>query len=292
MHAVYPQPILRAIPWLQVLYTGTIDLVLTLLLAILNGIYLSNILFKYAMIQQRSHLPTLFYVLLVMPSLFKASGLFYFMLSATVLLIIIDLLFQEQKNDKLNYRYFDAVLLLSVASFFNASLILVLPFIIAINLRLRAPRIKEMLLILLGLLTPYFILFSTLFLAGIELKAFISHYSPLYTISSQFDLDKNLLVLMGVIAFNIFVSSIFSLGVFTKVKVITRKLYGLFLFLFVLTIALALVVSSVSIEAMFLTAVPASFIMALYYQNCRPNIWNRLLFGISLLVFLGFEFIP
>ncbi len=238
-------------------------------------------------INERTFLPALFYILF--SAIFPQQQVMNPVLPASILLMIALMrIVKAYRKQGTAFNFFDAGMLISIGSMFYVNIIWFgLLLIIGIAL-LRTGNIKEISISILGLLTPYLLLFGIYFVSGIDIGAFLTDLNynlfektPAYSFSR---LTLVVLILTGII---IVVSIAFLLTRMGTKKIKSRKTFYLLLWTLFISLTLYLVLPSASVEMIWITGIPASYLVTHYFVFVRKKIIPEILFsGIIILVIL------
>ncbi len=241
----------------------------------------------YMLIQQKTYLPALFFISITsfyLP-LMNFSG---YIFSSFFFILILTLLFSVYKKEANSYRFFEAGLILGIASLFYPRLIYFLPFIWIISIVLRPFYWREWLFPALGMILPYLFIITYLYLTnGIIHNVFRSLWAELTSISFRFNLQWNYLVVGGFIFLLIIVASIYMLRVFQFRKIYIRNYYLSFFWLFLISLIIFFFLSHMDPGILYVFALPVSYILSNYFKNSRPMLGNRILFASFVLVMIG-----
>ena len=147
-----------------------LGVILSFLLVSLMAFLLVNFNTSVFFIHERTFLPALFYVLL--GGLFPDQQLLNPVLPASVFLMLgLMRIMDGYHISGTAYNYFDAGILISTGSLFYANLIWFGVLVIIGIALLRTGNLKEIVISILGLLTPYLITFGIYYVAGKDLGA-------------------------------------------------------------------------------------------------------------------------
>jgi hypothetical protein len=256
----------------------SLSIVLNILLILISGYYLSRIVIKYQLIPGRSILPMLTFFFLSLPWFSTYRGFSYALFTLPVLLYITDILFRSAEEKRLSFAYFNAAMIISVASLFNFFIAFYLLFIFFLFFRLRGGLWREVLFIILGAILPYVVFFAMLYLFDADIQSFLSSYIILNTYHFVFEATNPEILLLLFLGIFFFVASWKAMNQYVKMKIIVRKYSVLLLVLFALSIILGLLFQSINRDIMLFIAVPLSFLFGFYFTTCRTNIFNQILF--------------
>jgi len=266
-------------PLLGVIFSFLIVMVMIFLITSFN----TSVFF----INERTFLPAVIYILL--SAIFPQCQVLNPVLpSALFLMVAVMKIMETYRKPGTAFNFFDAGILISIGSLFYMNVIWFgLLVMIGIAL-LRTGNIKEIAISVLGLVTPYFIVAGLYYVLGKDLRAFLSDIiynlfgeSPGYTFS-RFSII--VLILSGLI---ILVSIVFLLMQMSSKKVKARKIFFLFLWAFFISLSLYFSLPSISVEMIWITGIPACYILAHYFVFVRKKILPEIMFsGFFLLIML------
>lgn len=258
---------------------------------ILEGVMLVRMNARYILVQQRTFLPALFFIILSShsPELMQWNPV----LPATFFLILVlEILFRSYKDEPNSYRYFDAGILLGLGCLFYAPLVYLLPFIWIAGIVQRPFYWRELLFPVLGFMVPVVFLVSGIFFLGKSIPEFwhllltnfifefyIPHIHWIYIAFASY------------VAVLIMLSSVFLLKVFQFRKIYIRDYFMVLFWMFIASAFLYFLLSGFNNRIAYITAVPISYILTNYFTNARRNLGNKillyLLFGFALFLALN-----
>ena len=272
----YLIPSLRNINDYMVLSAG-----INILLVFLNGAYLSRIIVKYQIIPHRTILPSFLFILLTAPYFANYNGLSFPLITLSILLFVIDILFGSLEQKGVSYGYFDSSLLLSIASFINVYILFYFVVILIILILFKGLSGRELMFMIIGIAFPYLILLSILYLFDHNIKEVFNSF-VIYNATTIIHPTLIQIVLGAFSLFMVIAGSIKILGYYVKMKIATRKFSLIFLYLFLITLLIANFYPVVNKDIIFFLAAPTSFLFSFYFSTCKINLFNQILF-ISLL---------
>jgi hypothetical protein len=251
-------------------------------------VYLNTSIF---FINERTFLPALIFILL--SGLIPENQQLNPVLPAAVFLMFALLRIMDgYRKPEVAYNFFDAALLISTGSLFYADLIWfgILVFIgIAL---LRTGSIIEILVSVIGLITPYLLTFGVYYIFGWDLKALISSINlNLFQRVGEFEFSRLALVAIIVIALITLISLFFLMSRMSMKKIKSRKTFSLLLWTFVISLVAYFVLRSVSIELFWIIAIPVSYFLAHYFIFIKRKILPEIMFGILFLMVVAIQLI-
>jgi hypothetical protein len=248
------------------------------LLILLMAILLVNFNTTVFFINERTFLPAVIYVLLT--GIFPYHQVLNPVLPAAVLLMIsIMRIMEAYRKNGTAFNFFDAAVLIGTGSLFYANLIWfgVLALIgIAI---LRTGNMKEIVLAILGLATPLIITAGIYYVAGKDLQGLFS--ASLYNLfgeAGKYYFSR--VTVTGLIIFGLAVilSLFYLFSVLNSKKIKSRKTFTVLNWTLIISLVLFFSLPSVSVEMIFIVAIPVSYIMAHYFVFSRNKTIPGILF--------------
>ena len=164
------------------------------------------------------------------------------------------------------YSFFDAGILIGTGSLFYANLIWFgLLVIIGIAL-LRTGNIKEIVISVIGLVTPYILTFGIYYLLGKDLKDLLSllEYN-LFGKQTGFSFTPLTAVALTLAGLSTLVSIVYLFRLMNTKKIKSRKTFSLLLWLFFISIGVYFIVPSVSVEIVWIAGIPVSYFWTHYF---------------------------
>jgi hypothetical protein len=269
--------------------TGTHPLpgvLFSLLLVSFMAFLMVNLNTALIFINERTFLPAVFYVLL--------SGLFpqYQLINpaiagAVFLMMAVKRIMESHRVQGTAFNYFDAGLLISAGSLLYANLIW-FGLIIFIGIALlRSVNTKEIVLSVTGLATPFVITAALYYITGRDPADFFRLF------------EYNLFGRHAIFAFNtliivalIFTGSLTFAGIFQLffmaggMKVQSRKTFSLLVWILFISLFLYFVNPAVSVEMIWIAAIPVSYILSNYFIYLRRKVLSEILFDLLLILIL------
>jgi hypothetical protein len=184
------------------------------------------------------------------------------------------------------YNFFDAGILIGTGSLFYANLIWfgVLIFIgIAI---LRNINVEEIAVSILGLITPYLIMFGLYYSLNYDLNELCSLiYNNLFSETAKFSFSKFTTVALIYISLIV----VFSLGqvlMLQNAKIKSRKAFLLLIWMFFTALGVYFFVPSTSCEMIWILGIPLSYFIAHYFIFSKRKILPEIFFSLFFLIIL------
>jgi hypothetical protein len=235
-------------------------------------------------INERTFLPALMYFLLT--GFFPHNQLLNPVLPAAVFLVLaLNRIMDGYRKPGVAYNFFDAAILISAGSLFYANLIWFGILVLIGIALLRAGSLIEIIVSLIGLVTPYFITFGIYYVLGKDLPEFISIMEQnLFVASATFGFSRLTIVALVTAGIVILVSVSYLFMVISNKKIKSRKTFSLLLWSSVLSAVLYLVMPSVSVEIMWLIAIPVSYFLTHYFVFSRKKVVPEVFFYLLVLL--------
>ncbi|MBN1159200.1 MAG: hypothetical protein JXA61_07450 [Bacteroidales bacterium] len=247
-----------------------------MIILIINGFMLLQLNGIYFFINSRTQLPVLVYILLC--SAFPLRIRFTpALISSFLLILLLFRVFAAYKKEHLSYNFFDAGLLISLASLFYIPSILFYPFLLITMYILRPFVWREWVFTFAGLLLPYLFFFSAYILTDADIAEIIRGMLDVFTTGQTSDPGVGIIVFSGYIALLILISSLRLILVFDNIKIQHRKIYVSFFWMFLISLSIYFSIPACGVEMIAFTAIPVSFLLAFSFAHCRQNWINDLL---------------
>jgi hypothetical protein len=257
-------------------------LLFTVLLVVLMAFSVVNLNTSLFFINERTFLPALLYILfsglfpqyqLMNPALF--GGIF--------LMLAIKRIMEAYRIQGTAYNFFDAGILIGTGSLFYANLIWFGLIILVGIALLRTVNVKEIVITLIGLATPFIITFGIYYVVGKETNELLSLVSyNLFGKTAAFEFSRLTIVVLIYVGFLSLRSLGFLFMVMNSKKIQSRKTFYLLLWILVISILLYIISPSVSVEVFWLAGIPVSYLLAHYFVFIKnklvPEIFFSLLF--------------
>jgi len=237
-------------------------------------------------INERTFLPAVLY--LFFSALFPQYQVLNPVLPAAIfMLLAIMRIMDSYRKPGIAYNFFDAGILIGIGSLFYANLIWfgLLAFIgIAI---LRTGSIKEIAVSLLGLITPYLVTTGLLYVIGKDLTIFLTDINEnLFGYSGAYDFSRLILITVIFIGLALAAAIFFLLMRMNSKKIKSRKTFTILLWSFFISLILYFVLPSVSIEIIWITAMPAGYFLSHYFVFARKKLVPEIIFSGFLVLIL------
>jgi hypothetical protein len=242
-------------------------------------------------INERTYLPALLYIL--------AGGFFpeYQSLnpalpaSLFLMLAIIRIMDAYRKPGMAN-NFFDAGILISTGSLFYANLIWFgLLIIIGIAL-IRTINISDITIAILGLLTPILIIFGIYYSVGKDIRALMTLIlSNLFLRTEGYLFSRMSIIGLIIGAIIIIISLAYLFTLLNSKKIKSRKTFSLLIWVFLISVAVYIIMPSVSVEMIWITAIPASYFLTHYFVFMRKKLIPEILMSVLFLLILIIQII-
>lgn len=297
MHPGIPSSLdfdLRPMPLFSLLLhlTGKVPLIgvlFTLIILLLSASLLVNFNTSEFFLNERTFLPALFFVLI--SGLFPVQQVLNPALPGAVFLILaIRRIMDSYKVRYVAYSFFDAGLLISTGSLFYAPFIWYGLLLVVGLALLRTGNLKEIIFSALGIITPWFIISGLYYVAGDDPFSVFSDLTyNLYTKREGAGLPVPDLIAVVATGFILLISTLDLFSTINTNKIKSRKTFSLLLWALFITAGLYVALPAVSIEAFWLAAVPASYLLTHFFINTRRKFISELWFSVLLVSVLAVQ---
>jgi len=238
-------------------------------------------------INERTFLPALFYILF--SALFPQQQIMNPVIPASIFLMITLMrIMKAYRKQGTAFNFFDAGILISIGSLFYINILWFgLLLIIGIAL-LRTGNIKEIAISILGLLTPYILTIGLYYVLGKDIGAFLADINyNLFGKTSGYSFSKLTIIVVILTGIILLISTAFLLMRMSSKKIKSRKTFYLLLWALFISLVLYTLLPSVSIDMIWITSIPASYILAHYFVFVRGKIIPEIMFsGMFVLIIL------
>lgn len=241
---------------------------------------------KYMLIQSRSFLPALFFLLIVSfyPDLkqFSAASI-----GGLFMIISINYFLDIPDKESFSYRFFESGLFLGIGSLFYAKLIFFLPVLWIAAIILRKFDWRELVMAVFGTALPYLFIVAIDFLRDeYPFEIFLSLKENMSIAEIPLQANFNFWLIAGTLLLMTLLSSIYMLKIFQFRKIFIRNYYLILFWLFIISLIVFALFSSGDMGIVYIISIPLSFIFSNYFYNARKTRGNRFLFVLVLLVFV------
>ena len=260
-------------------------IILSFLMVSVLSVLIVNFNTSVFFINERTFLPALFYVLL--GGLFPEYQLMNPVLPAAIFLILsIIRIIEGYHITGTAYNYFDAGILISIGSLFYANLIWFGLLLIIGIILLRTGNLKELVITIAGLLTPFLITFGIYYVAGKDIGSLMRLFSDnLFTHVVRYQFTRLTFVTLIFCCGLLLISFVKLFKHINTKKIKSRKTFSLLIWTFLISLIAYILVPSVSVEMIWLTGIPVSYFIAQYFVLVKKKLVPEILF------FLLFVFI-
>lgn len=271
----------------QAIYNShNLGVILSFLIVCLISFLIVNFNTTVFFINERTFLPALIYILL--GGFFPDHQLMNPVLPASIFLMLaMYRIIDGFHKTGTAYNYFDAAILISTGSLFYANLIWFgLLVIIGIAI-MRTGNLNEILISIIGFLTPWFITFGLYYVIGKDVHALMKLFGDnLFTRSIYYPFSKLTIVALIFCGVLIVVSLIHLIKLMNTKKIKSRKIFSLLIWAFIISIVIYFAVPSVSIEITWLMGIPVSYFLAHYFVFVKKKLVPEILFSLFIVFIL------
>ena len=230
-------------------------------------------------INERTFLPALFYILLcaVFP---QSQTLNPVLPAAFFLMLALMRILDTYRKPGTAFNFFDAGILISIGSLFYINVIWFGIVAIAGIALLRSGNIKEPAITILGLITPYLLIAGLYYVLGKDLGVFFSDITNnLFGELPGQVFTRLTIITLAVVGILFLVSISFLFMQMNSKKIKSRKTFWILLWTLFISLTAYILLPSVSIEMIWITAIPASYILAHYFVFVRKKILPEIMFS-------------
>ncbi len=261
-----------------------LGVIVSFLMVSLMAFLLVNFNTRVLFISERTFLPALIYILL--GGLFPEYQDLNPVLPASIFLMAaFGRIMDSYRKQGVVYNFFDAGILISTGSLFYANLIWFgLLVLIGIAL-LRSSNIVEITTSLLGLITPYVILFGYYYVMGKDLRSLLFLIeNNLIGKADAHEFSRLSIVALASVGLILIVSIGYLFRLINTKKIRSRQTFFLLIWGFLISIVVYIVVPSSSVEMIWIIIIPASYFLTHYFVFVKRKIVPEIVFTILILV--------
>ncbi len=237
-------------------------------------------------ISERTFLPATLYLLII--SVFPEIQVLNPVLPATFFLMMaVFRIMDSYRKPGTAFNFFDAGFLISTGSLFYANMLWFGILVIAGIALLRTGNIKEILLSIVGLATPYILVTGIYYVAGFDLEVLLNDIiDNLFGLSPGYNFARLTIIVLIYSGLIILISIGFLIMMMNSKKIKSRKTFYLLFWMFFISLGLFLLLRSVSVEIVWISGIPASYFLTHYFVFARKKILPELIFSVLFLLVL------
>jgi len=237
-------------------------------------------------INERTFLPACFYTLFI--AIFPQYQVMNPVLPASIFLMMaMRRIMDSYRKPGTAYNFFDAGIYISIGTLFYADLAWFGALLIVGIIILRSGNLIEIIISLLGLAAPFVITAGLYYVLGKDIGILLTDIRDNLIVKAagyQFTrLSVILLIYTGLI---VIVSTGFLVMRMNSKKIKSRKTFSLLLWSLIISFALFIFVPSVSVEIIWITGIPACYLLAHYFIFERKKIFAEIVFTLFFLLVL------
>jgi hypothetical protein len=238
-------------------------------------------------INKRTFLPALFYILLC--SIFPECRVLNPVLPASLFLMLaIMRIMETYRKPGTAFDFFDAGILISIGSLFYINVIWFGFLMITGVVLLRSGNVKEPAISILGLITPYILITGLYYVLGKDIGVFFSDIGRnLFEETPGYDFSRMTIIVLILSGLIFLISIVFLMMQMNAKKIKSRKTFWLLLWALFISFSAYFLLPSVSVEIIWITGIPACYILAHYFVFVRKKVLPEIIFsGFFLLIIL------
>ena len=263
-----------------------IEVAISVALVSLMAYLLVNFNTSVFFINERTFLPALIYILF--GGLFpQYQGLNPVLPASLFLMLAIVRIMDGYRKPGIAYNFFDAGILISIGSLFYANLLWFGVLLIIGIALLRTGNITEIVISILGLVTPYLLTFSIYYVMGKDLGVFVWQVeNNLFSKAGDYHFTRLTILALIFAAIIIVVSIVHLFMLLNTKKIKSRQTFSLLLWGFLISIASYIVIPSVSIEIVWIISIPSSYFLTHYFIFVRKRVIPEIFFSVLFILIL------
>jgi len=258
--------------------------IFSFILVLLMTFLIVNFNTSHFFINERTFLPAAVYVLFT--GLFPHYQSLNPVLPASVFLIIaIRRIMDAYRKNGTAFNFFDSSILIGIGSLFYANLVWFgLLAIIGIAI-LRTGNVKEIIISIIGLLTPVTITTGIYYGTGKDLYTLLEVFRyNLFSETEGYYFSPAVIVGLIITGLIILICLVHLLSLLSNKNIKARKTFTELIWTLVISFAVYFVSPSASVELIWLAALPISYILAHYFIFSRKKLFPEIFFAMLLII--------
>ena len=280
-----PMPLYSLLSFLtgKIQYLG---LIVSFLMVSLMAYLLVNFNTTVLFINERTFLPAVIYILF--GGLFPQYQSLNPVLPASIFLIVaFGRIMDSYRKQGVIYNFFDAGILISTGSLFYANLIWFGILVIIGIALLRSGNLIEITTSIIGLITPYVIMFGFYYVMGKDLRVLASMIEQnLIGKSETYEFSR--LTIATLITFGLLI--VVSIGHLFRLlntkKIRSRQTFILLIWGFLISIGVYFLVPSSSVDIVWIISIPVSYFLTHYFVFVKKRIVPEIFFSVLFVLIL------
>jgi hypothetical protein len=258
----------------------TLGVIISFLMVSLMAFLIVNFNTNVFFIHERTFLPALFYVLF--GGFFPDHQILNPVLPASIFLILgIMRIMDGYHKSGVAYNYFDAGLLISTGSLFYANMVW-FGLLVMIGIALmRTVDLKEILISIFGLLTPYLITFGIYYVIGKDIGALWRVFGEnLFVKATYYPFQTLTIVALIFTGALVLISLVHLVNHMNNKKIISRKTFSMLMWTFIISLIVYFAMPAVSVEIVWLASIPVSYFLTHYFVFVKKRLVPEILFSL------------
>ena len=188
------------------------------------------------------------------------------------------------------YNFFDASLLIGAGSLFYANLIWFQLLVVIGIILLRTGNFKELVISLLGFLTPALLTTGLYYAFGKSITTLPGIlYENLFSPVVQYNFSAFIIAGLVVLGLIILISTVHLLSLLSSKKIKSRKTFSVLVWALVLTIVVYFALPSASVEIIWFASIPISYILAHFLIFSKKKLIPGIIFAVFFLIIIGMQ---
>ena len=247
---------------------------------------ITNLNTTHFFIDERTFVPALIFILFT--ALLPQYQVLNPALPASLFIVFaIKRMLESYRKQGVAYNFFDAGILIGTGSLFYANLIWFGTLIFIGIAIFRSINIKEITVSILGLITPYLIMFGVYYLLDYNLiELFSLIYNNLFSEAANFSFSKLTIVALIYVSIIVVFSFVHMLMFQSTKKIKSRKTFLLLIWMFFIAVSVYIFVPSASCEIIWILGIPLSYFIATFLIFSKRKIIAEILFSFFFLIIM------
>jgi hypothetical protein len=182
------------------------------------------------------------------------------------------------------YNFFDASLLIGTGTLFYANLVWFEILVIIGIAILRTGNVKELMISLIGLVTPALVTSGIYYVSGRDISLLPGLlYRNLFSAAGDYNFSAIVIAGLIILGMIVLISIIYLLSVINVKKIKSRKTFTELNWSLVIIFVVYFALPSASVELIWLAGIPISYILAHYFIFSKKKIFAEIIFALLLI---------
>lgn len=260
-------------------------------LMLITSLYLIQLNSKHILIKNRSYLPALIYILLT-SSFISIQGINPTVFAAFFLVVTIDHLFLSYEKHRPYHNFFMAGFFIGIATLFYLPSSVFLALAFAAILLTRPFNLRDWIVTISGLVTPWYFVFLYHYLVNDNLNAVPQLISSTWNSPDKFTpTGITFYIFLGINSIAVLISLVSLLRLLPTQKINIRKFHGILIWFTILSALLVAHPQIRSVEVVYIIAIPFSILYSHFLSFSKNRFWPDFFLSAILVLSILMQFL-